>query len=161
MAKRYKTNEVRSLQASFLDCMEREAKAFIAKTLSYVAQGHPMYYEHRTLNLHDSYGYGIFLDGELLRHGGVEPKASEPRIIDGHVLWGRDVLKELFNGTNRTTSQGYVVMIAAAMPYAVDLETQYKYRVISFMEQDAMQFGKSLFGKPLVSKVNIREYEAV
>lgn len=164
MASKYKTLTVVSLHNAFLDELEKEAQAFIDKTLSYVNYGHSAgYFEHQTKNLHDSYGYGIFFNGELERNGGVDAKAAVPReFSNGHVLWGREVLKTLFNGSRRTNERGYVVMIAAAMPYAINLEKgigiQRKYRVISFMEGDAWNFGKGIAGKSLVKKVNVRDY---
>lgn len=164
MAGSYKTKEVNALEKVLLDGLEKEAQDFINKTLTYVNYGHSAgYFEHQTKNLHDSYGYGIFHDGHLLRHGGTDAKATAPReFSNGHVLWGKEALETLFNGSNRTNERGYVVIIAAAMPYAINLEKgigiQRKYRVISFMDGEAMSFGKKSFGMSLAEKVNVRDY---
>lgn len=161
MAK-YRTKEVTALANRFLDLLEKEAYRFIRDTLQYIKTGgHASgFYEHETGNLYDSYGFGIFLDGHLERKGWLPSVATAPREFrDGSVLWGREALETLFNGSNRTTSNGYVVLFAAAMPYALNLEggigVQKKYKVITFMEDDAWRFGESIFGKRLVKKVNM------
>ena len=164
MAK-YKTKEVKQLSEMFLDAMSKECYEFIRDTLQYIKNGgHGSgFYEHETLNLYDSYGFGIFLDGNLVRRGWLPSAAGAPREFkDGHVLWGREILETLFNGADRTTRKGYVIIIAAAMPYAINLEhgigIQNKYRVISFMDEEAMRFGKKSFGFPIVEKVNVRDW---
>lgn len=165
----YKGKYGNMLNDMFLDALEVEARAFIEKTLSHVVKGHASgYFEPETYNLYDSYGYGIYLDGKLQRSSATNElrpqRANEPRVFqDGTVLWGKDAMQELFDGTNRTTSKGYVIIIAASMPYAVNLELGLdiprRYKVISFMESDAEQFGKSICGHSLVSKVNVRVWD--
>lgn len=165
MAKKYKTLVMQEVEKMFLDGLEKEAYSFIQDTLQTIKNGghRQGYYEHKTLNLYDSYGFGIFRDGSLLRRGWLSSKASSPREFkDGHVVWGREILQTLFNGSDRTTTSGYVVLIAAAMPYALNLEhgigIQNKYRVISFMDDEAKNFGKKTFGFSLVDKVNVRDW---
>lgn len=160
----YKGKYGNMLNDMFLDALEKECYDFINKTLDIIeANGHEEYYEHETFNLHDSYGFGIFLNGKLMRRGWVDPKATAPREFpDGHVLWGGSEIETLFNGTDRTSNKGYVIMIAAAMPYALNLESGYKmkhkYKVITFMDDVAYHFGKTITNRPLVKKVEIRQY---
>lgn len=164
MAK-YKTKLVKQLSNEFLDLVEIEARNFVDKTISEVD------YTHRTHNLYDSYGYGVYLDGKLLRSSvtnTAKPKeAAEPRKWYQDELFGYDLMKKTFSesGYNPSVSKGYVVVIAATMPYATVLEEgtshglSRDYRVIAFMDEEAKKFGKNI-APNLVSEVKDGHYEA-
>lgn len=98
-------------------------------------------YQHRTLNLYDSYGYGIYAEGKLLKIGFLEPSPSAKTAKSwyGEKIRGRQAITEYLKSEYKT--QGVVDMaIAAAMPYAHVLEQgaaglHRKYRVISMSFQ--------------------------
>ena len=102
-------------------------------------------YTHRTRNLYDSYGYGVYFSGRLKRMGylSTTETAEEPKKWYGEILSGRDEIERFLKVTYKPKSSGFELVIAAAMPYGRILETQgdglhHKYRVIS-MAYDKLQ----------------------
>ena len=93
-------------------------------------------YIHRTYNLYDSYGYGVYVKGRLMRRGFLQrsPQASDPREWYGENVRGREEILE-FLTSGYKPSQNIELVIAAAMPYASVLESgkglRHKYKVIS------------------------------
>lgn len=99
-------------------------------------------YIHRTYNLYDSYGYGIYVSGKLQRYGFLgTQKATEPREWYGENVRGREEILE-FLTSGYKPSQNIELVIAAAMPYASVLESgkglRHKYKVIS-MSNDMLR----------------------
>ena len=99
-------------------------------------------YNHMTENLADSYGYGVYLNGKLVKSGTANtiPNARNPRHWYGEEVWGRERIEEFLHKEYK--AQGYVdLVLAAAMPYGHALEhassgQKKRYRVIS------MSYGK-------------------
>lgn len=93
-------------------------------------------YIHRTYNLYDSYGYGVYVKGRLMRRGFLQrsPQAADPREWYGEDVRGREEILE-FLTSGYKPSQNIELVIAAAMPYASVLESgkglRHKYKVIS------------------------------
>lgn len=93
-------------------------------------------YTHRTMNLHDSYGYGVYLKGTLKRYGFLTsaPKATQ----SNHEWYGRDEIESFLFKTYQPTG-GIDMVVVAAMPYATNLEygigIRKKYRVITMSYQ--------------------------
>lgn len=168
------------LQEEFLNYLEQEAKKFLDRIISGVD------YTHRTYNLYDSYAYGIFLNGSLRRTSATKydkddnavsvgvraPKATKPRYWYGDEVWGKWMRDEMFQADGfKPSRRGYVVVFAAAMPYAVvleagggsgpkrDFELSHKYKVISYMENEAMNFGSDLM-KNMVTSVKSEQFQA-
>ena len=127
-----------------IDFLEKEGDRLINECLNEIT------YNHDTLNLADSYGYGVYLRGKLVRSGYAlkEARATEPRVLFGHEVWGRKRIEEFLHKEYK--AQGYVdLVLAAAMPYGHALEhassgQKKRYRVIS------MSYGKL---KDLSSKI--------
>ena len=101
-------------------------------------------YTHRTYNLYDSYGYGVYVNGRLMRRGFLQssPQATEPRKWYGENVRGRDEILE-FLTSGYKPSKNIELVIAAAMPYAKVLESggggiKRKYKVIS-MSNDLLR----------------------
>ena len=100
-------------------------------------------YTHRTYNLYDSYGYGVYVGGKLMRSGFLQrsPQATEPREWHGENVRGREEILE-FLTSGYKPSQNIELVIAAAMPYASVLESgkglRHKYKVIS-MSNDMLR----------------------
>lgn len=151
---KYRNSQVQNLEGYFLDILEKEAQDFVGKTINEVKVGHPGgFYEHDTFNLYDSYGYGIYLDGRLLRSSATNDtrpkKATEPRKWYRDEFFGKELMRKLFSdkGYKPAASKGYVVVIGAAMPYAIVLEKglshgmRMNYKVITFMDTEAAKFG--------------------
>ena len=102
-------------------------------------------YKHRTRNLYDSYGFGVYYEGRLKRMGylSTSPNATETKRWYDKKLYGRTEIERFLKSTYKPKSKGMELVIAAAMPYGKVLEnassgqTQ-KYRVIS-MAYDKLQ----------------------
>lgn len=94
-------------------------------------------YKHDTLNLYDSYGYGIYLQGKLCSKGflSADSQAEKSKKWYGETLYGRDEITKYLETEYQPV--GFIdVAIAAAMPYAKVLEAggggaKKKYKVIS------------------------------
>lgn len=94
-------------------------------------------YTHRSYNLYDSYGYGVYVSGKLQRYGFLgTQKATEPRKWYGENVSGREEILEYLKSEHKPSSDAIELVIAAAMPYAKVLESgggdiKHKYKVIS------------------------------
>lgn len=108
-------------------------------------------YEHRTKNLYDSYGYGIYLDGKLMKVGYLSPTplATKAKKWYGETIKGREQINKFLSSDY--SAKGVIdLAVVATMPYAKVLEDgggnlKHSYRVIS------MSFQKL---KMLASKYN-------
>ena len=94
-------------------------------------------YTHQTQNLYDSYGFGVYYNGSLLRKGFLSPSktAEVSKSWYGVSVEGREQIENFLNREYKP-SKGIDLVIAAAMPYAHALENassgqHQKYRVIS------------------------------
>lgn len=95
-------------------------------------------YIHRSYNLYDSYGYGVYISGKLQRYGFLQnsPQATEPRKWYGENVRGREEILEFLKSEHKPSNDAIELVIAAAMPYAKVLESggggiKHKYKVIS------------------------------
>lgn len=103
-------------------------------------------YEHDHFNLYDSYGFGIYLKGKLIKSGflGTE-KSNKMAKWYGREIYGREEIVDFLK--NAYVPQGGIDMaIAAAMPYAKVLEEggggikkQYKVISMSFEKLNAIK----------------------
>lgn len=118
------------LYKEILDELDKEAKRILNECVN------ERDYEHRTMNLYDSYGYGIYLKGILKREGFLS--ASPKAVVDNHGFFGRDEI-ESFLESGYSPDGGIDIVVAAAMPYATELEygigVRRKYRVITMSFQ--------------------------
>ena len=94
-------------------------------------------YTHRTYNLYDSYGYGVYVSGKLQRYGFLgTQKAAKPRKWYGEDVRGREEILEYLKSEHKPSSDAIELVIVAAMPYAKVLESggggiKHKYKVIA------------------------------
>lgn len=91
-------------------------------------------YQHDTYNLHDSYGFGVYHKGSLVKHGTLERNASKSKMWYGEEIKGSEEIIKFLNSYK--ASNGFELVVAAAMPYAEVLENassrqKKKYKVIS------------------------------
>ena len=110
--------------------LDRDAKAVLRECVQ------ERDYEHRTYNLYDSYGYGIYVNGRLRKKGYLSssPRATENKKWYGEEIKGRDQIDEFLN--NGFNPSGLIdVAVVATMPYAKVLEYKYGYKVISMSFQ--------------------------
>lgn len=93
-------------------------------------------YTHRTRNLVDSYGFAVYHDGAVIRKGFItsQPQASTTKKWHGKDYSGRSTINDFFLHRHKEPN-GMSLVIAAAMPYAEELETgkgiRRRYKVIS------------------------------
>lgn len=108
-------------------------------------------YEHDTKNLYDSYGYGIYVEGSLMRSGflSASPQASKGKKWYGTEIHGRNEIKTFLSSYD---AKGAIcLVVAASMPYADVLEKgggglKKKYRVISMSFQKLQDIAKKYNG---------------
>ena len=93
-------------------------------------------YTHRTLNLHDSYGSAVYLNGKLVEKSVMllGSKATKAKKYKGSEIRGAEEIIKYFRSYKPKSEIELVV--AAAMPYGVVLEKggggiRRKYKVIS------------------------------
>lgn len=109
-------------------------------------------YTHRTKNLYDSYGYGVYVQGKLTKIGFLSssPQATKTKKWYGKVLKGRDEITDYLR--NDYKPKGVIdLAVAAAMPYAKVLEAggggiSKKYRVISMSFQKLQELARKYNG---------------
>ena len=121
-------------------------------------------YTHRTYNLYDSYGYGIYVDGKLKRSGFLTntATATEGNRWYKDTVKGRERLEEFLSDEYKAT-KGIDMVVVAAMPYAHALENQSsgqkrKYRVIS-MSFDKLKALSEKFPKSAVYNISAGKRE--
>jgi len=98
-------------------------------------------YTHRTKNLYDSYGYGIYVQGKLTKTGYLSssPQAKKSKNWYGEEINGREAIESYLK--NSYQPSGVIdLAVAASMPYAQVLEEgggglKHSYRVISMSFQ--------------------------
>lgn len=103
-------------------------------------------YTHRTKNLYDSYGYGVYSGGRL-KHSGylsASPEAKVGKKWYGEVMHGREEIQKYLSSYDPGT-RGYALLIAAAMPYGKVLENR-KYQVISMAYDELAAIAEGIPG---------------
>ena len=93
-------------------------------------------YTHRTLNLHDSYGSAVYLNGALVERSirTLPAQATKAKKYKGSNLKGSEEIMKYFQSYKPKSD--IELLVAAAMPYGVVLEKgggglRRKYKVIS------------------------------
>lgn len=121
--------------ASILNELESDARRILEECVN------EREYTHRTKNLYDSYGYGIYIRGKLKRIGYLSPapQASVAKSWYGQKIKGRTEIRKYLSGEYHA-GNGIELAMVAAMPYAGVLEEgggnlTRKYRVISMSFQ--------------------------
>lgn len=116
---------------NILNTLERDAKRIIQECVD------ERTYKHQSYNLYDSYGYGIYLKGKLVRRGYLNsvPRAEEGNKWYSKILYGRDEINKYLQ-SGYSPSGAIDLAIVAAMPYAKVLEEgrggiHHAYKVIS------------------------------
>lgn len=115
--------------------LEKDAKNVLKECIQEIT------YTHRTKNLYDSYGYGIYVNGKLTKVGylSASPQAKESKNWYGETIKGREEIEDYLR--NGYSPSGVIdLAVAAAMPYAKILEDgsgnlKHSYRVISMSFQ--------------------------
>lgn len=114
-------------------------------------------YTHRTGNLYDSYGYGIYIGGKLTKSGYLlnSKTATESRKWYGQDVSGREQITNFLNREYKPT-KGIDMVVVAAMPYAAVLENassgqKHKYRVISMSYDKLKQLQGEIKGASVVN----------
>lgn len=87
-------------------------------------------YTHRTFNLHDSYGWGVYVSGKLVASGYPEQQAKNGKVWNGDTYKGRETIKDFLQNKYKP-HDGIDFVVAVAMPYGIEVEERYKYEVIA------------------------------
>lgn len=144
MANKVKDNSINRL----VDFLSGEAKKIVDEELKNVG------YKHDTDNLHDSYGWGIYVNSKLVRSGYQTQNAIAPRIWEREPLYGRDAITDFLERKYKP-HDGIDLVIVAAMPYAGILQEglgnlKKKYEVIAIAQNQlkalSRRFKNSTFG---------------
>ena len=109
-------------------------------------------YTHRTNNLYDSYGYGIYVGGKMTKAGYLSSSktATESRKWYGQDVSGREQITNFLNNEYKPT-KGIDMVVVAAMPYAEVLEHKYKYKVIAMSYDKLKQLQEEFEGASVVN----------
>lgn len=106
-------------------------------------------YTHRTHNLHDSYGWGVYVDKKLVASGFPAVKAEKGRKWYSETIKGREAITDFLQNKYKA-HDGIDLVVAVAMPYGEIVEDKYKYEVIATARNDvkrlASKFKNSNFG---------------
>ena len=109
-------------------------------------------YTHRTLNLHDSYGSAVYLNGKLVEKSVMllGSKATKAKSYKGSKLKGSEEIMIYFQSYK--PKSGIELVVAAAMPDGVVLEKgvgglRLKYKVISGINTEVDNLAKRLNAK--------------
>ena len=95
-------------------------------------------YTHRTHNLHDSYGWGVYVDKKLVASGFPAVKAEKGRKWYGETIKGREAITDFLQNKYKA-HDGIDLVVAVAMPYGEIVEDKYKYEVIATARNDVKQ----------------------
>lgn len=135
-----------------LDTLEKEGKRILAECEQ------ERTYTHRTHNLYDSYGFGVYLNGKLQRKGFLSSSetATETKKWYGQEISGREQIENFLTGEYKS-GKGIDLVVVAAMPYTEVLENassgQYqKYKVISMSYNKLKELSNGVKGS-LVSNI--------
>lgn len=107
-------------------------------------------YKNQTFNLHDSYGWCVYVDGKIVAEKYMDKTASEPRKMKGKDVWGSEEIKKLFHGGYTPTSS-IELAVGVAMPYGGYLHRR-KYEVFALAAQSV---------KEAASRIKDARYKAV
>lgn len=115
-------------------------------------------YTHRTKNLYDSYGYGVYVQGKLFKMGFLSssPQATKTKKWYGEILKGRDEITDYLRNDYKPT--GVIdLAVAAAIPYGKVLEAggggiSRRYRVISMSFQKLQELAQKYNGSVRIIK---------
>ena len=134
-----KKNRIQEL----IDFLSREGQKIVDSQLQNKG------YTHRSHNLHDSYGWGVYLNGELKASGYPAVQATEGKKWYGETIKGREAV-ETYLKTKYKAHPGIDLVVVAAMPYGEVVEEKYKYEVIATARNDlkrlSTKFKNSTYG---------------
>lgn len=106
-------------------------------------------YTHRSRNLHDSYGWGVYLNKSLVASGFPAMQATEGKKWYGETIKGREAITDFLRNKYKP-HDGIDLVVAVAMPYGAIVEEKYKYEVIATARNDvkrlASRFKNANFG---------------
>lgn len=107
-------------------------------------------YEHRTKNLKDSYGWGVYVYGSLVAKGYQNPEATEPRKWYGEDIYGNQAIAD-FLETKYKPHDGIDLVVVAAMPYGEVLQegggrVKRKYEVIATARDEVKALSRKFKG---------------
>lgn len=120
------------ISETIIDALARKGEEFVRTAIESVT------YNHRTWNLYDSYAWGVYDHGQLVRHGtlntdsGISHMAKDPN----HGLWGyQEAQKFLDEMEDEVNQDGISLVIGAAMFYSGILESR-GYVVLANIQSD-------------------------
>lgn len=106
-------------------------------------------YTHRSHNLHDSYGWGVYLNGSLVASGFPATQATKGKKWYGETVKGREAITDFLKNKYKP-HDGIDLVVAVAMPYGEIVEEKYKYEVVATarneVKQLASKFKNATFG---------------
>lgn len=106
-------------------------------------------YTHRSYNLHDSYGWGVYVYKELVASGFPTKQATDGKKWYGEMIKGREAITDFLRNKYKP-HDGIDLVVAVAMPYGEIIEGKYKYEVIATARNDvkrlASRFKNATFG---------------
>lgn len=96
-----------------IDALARKGEEIIQESLRLKT------YEHQTKNLLDSYVYGVYKDGELVKSREITREAKVPN----HKIWGYQEAAKFLDEMADEVGDGIALVVGAAMFYSGILES--------------------------------------
>jgi hypothetical protein len=98
---------------TIIDALARKGEEIIRNSLSLKT------YEHDTMNLYDSYVYGVYKNGVLVKRSEVTTEAKVPN----HKKWGRVEATKFLEEMANNVGPGISLVVGASMFYSGILES--------------------------------------
>ena len=112
---------------------------FITKELGNIS------YNHDTFNLHDSYGWAVYVHGKIARMGKTPTKATETKKFKGKTISGANEIEKFFK-SRYSPQKPIELVIAVAMPYGSILEDNMGYEVFAMAADNLERASKMIKG---------------
>ena len=131
-----------------VDLLANEGQKIVAKELAKVS------YTYRSLNLRDSYGWGVYVDGKLARKGYTASSPGIKKKWYGEEITGYEAVVEYLESKYKP-HPGIDLVVVAAMPYGEILQNaegnvKKKYEVIAVARNEvkalSRKFKNAKFG---------------
>lgn len=112
-----------AVSLTIIDALERKGEEIIEESLRVKT------YTHQTYNLYDSYVYGVYKNGKLVRQKEITRTAKTPN----HKKWGYIEAQKFLDEMESKVGDGLSLVVGAAMFYSGILESN-KYVVLANIE---------------------------
>jgi len=120
-----------------------------SEAMDYAINNHE--FENRTNNLEDSFVFGVYKNGALVHIGDNKKQAIEPNEYNGEYYSGHEEALKYIKSVS--PNDEWALVVAAAMPYAWDVQEMYKLDVLQSSYLEAKALSSSRFRNMRFNKI--------